>query len=102
MNEAMIDPRKAIESFGDRIFSVTFIKRTNGEIRQMLCRRGVTLGQNHPNSSEHHRQDRDGDLLTVFDIQKRQYRRIPLDAVLNIAGTPQETLPSHRQTSSRR
>lgn len=28
----------------NKIFSVKFIKRTNGEERVMLCRKGVTLG----------------------------------------------------------
>ena len=31
-----------IDSFGHRVFSVWFVKKTNGENREMVCRRKVT------------------------------------------------------------
>ena len=31
-----------ISSFGNKVFSVSFVKKTNGENREMVCRRKVT------------------------------------------------------------
>jgi len=60
------------------IFSVTFIKRTNGELRKMVCRRGVRKslhGGDAPYSFSENK------LLPVYDIQKEQYRTVASESV---------------------
>jgi len=64
-----------------KIFSVQFVKRTNGETRNMLARTGVT---SHLNGVGRNWKDSDHNLLTVFDMQKVAYRCIPLDAIIKI------------------
>lgn len=64
-----------------KIFSVVFTKRSNGETREMNCRKGVTkylkgLGASY-NPSEHN-------LLTVYDLDKEGYRCIPVDGVTKL------------------
>jgi hypothetical protein len=64
-----------------RIFTVDFIKRTNGELRTMVCRRGVRKGitgrgMNYDPLSKA--------LLTVFDVQKNAYRMISLDNLVSL------------------
>ncbi|SET44104.1 hypothetical protein SAMN05216326_12718 [Nitrosomonas marina] len=60
------------------IFSVEFIKRSNGELRKMICRLGVKKhlrGGDKAYNAKHH------NLLTVFDMEKGGYRSIPVDAI---------------------
>ncbi|SEN71139.1 hypothetical protein [Nitrosomonas marina] len=60
------------------IFSVEFIKRSNGELRKMICRLGVKKhlrGGDKAYDAKHH------NLLTVFDMEKGCYRSIPVDAI---------------------
>lgn len=64
------------------IFAVEFVKRTDGTIRRMTCRCGVTKGT-HGGSmgyepSEH-------DLLSVFDVDKQGFRSVPVDALLHLS-----------------
>lgn len=68
---------------GGRIMTVKFIKRTNGEIRVMNCRLGVT---SHLRGGAQTYDPKSRSLLTVFDMQKGQYRNINLDNVLEING----------------
>lgn len=57
-----------------RMFSVTFVKK-NGEVRDMNCMLGVKKhlrgGQQSYDPAEHN-------LLTVFDLVKKDYRNINL------------------------
>lgn len=62
-----------------RIFTVEFIKRTNGELRRMVCRRGVRknlkgTGMAYDPLSKA--------LLTVWDVQKGAYRMINLEQLV--------------------
>ncbi len=63
------------------IFSVDFIKRTNGELRHMVCRKGVTFplkgGPPAYNFSDH-------GLICVYDLQKMGYRTIPLESLIRV------------------
>ena len=61
--------------------TVTFIKRSTGELRKMTCRTGVKRhlqGGSKPYSSNAH------GLITVFDLAKQAYRSIPLDGIQRI------------------
>lgn len=70
-----------------KIFSVTFVKRTTGEIRQMVCRLGVT---SHLAGGEKSFSDEEKGILTVFDTQKQGYRSISCEAVTRIKVDGQE------------
>ena len=71
----------AIKNSDGKIFSVTFVKRTTGEIRAMTCRLGVTK---HLKGGDKAYDPKDYDLVTVFDMQKQGYRSIPIDAILDL------------------
>jgi hypothetical protein len=64
-----------------RIFSVTFIKRTTGEVRRMVCRRGVSVGikgvgmKYSPDTRN---------LMVVWDVQVGGYRMVSLDSLLTL------------------
>ena len=65
-----------------KIFSVDFIKRSTGELRTMTARMGVRKhlkgGNKAYNPSQHN-------LLTVFDMDKRGYRSIPVEAIQRLS-----------------
>jgi len=62
-------------------FYVTFVKRTNGEVREMRCRVGV---KKHLKGGEKKFSDEEKKLLTVFDLDKLAYRSIPLDQIIRV------------------
>lgn len=61
---------------GSTIFRVTFIKRSTGELRTMVCRLGVSRDVNGKGLAYDPKAHK---LLTVFDVQKDGYRCIPLE-----------------------
>lgn len=69
------------EYSSDRIFAVTFVKRTNGEVRTITGRKGVTKGITgrglcfDPQSKG---------LVGIFDVQKDQFRFINLETIISI------------------
>ena len=60
------------------IFSVEFIKRTDGSLRKMICRLGV---KKHLHGGKARYSAKAHDLLTVFDMEQKGYRSIPVDAI---------------------
>jgi hypothetical protein len=64
-----------------RIFSVTFIKRTTGETRTMVARTGVTA---HLKGGDAAYSFSANALLSVYDLQAKGYRSIPLDAIVSL------------------
>lgn len=77
-----------LQEFVDRaresghIFAVEFVKRTDGTIREMLCRTGVTKGTS--GGSMGYRPEDHG-LLSVYDMQRAGFRSIPVDAILHLS-----------------
>lgn len=77
-----------LQEFVDRaresghIFAVEFIKRTDGSIREMLCRTGVTKGT-HGGSMGY--DPKDHGLLSVYDMQKQGFRSIPVENILHLS-----------------
>jgi len=67
---------------GGRIFGVSFVKRTTGELRTMSCRLGVKKflrgGQLAYSPAEKQ-------LLTVFDMGKKAYRCIPIEGIQSLS-----------------
>ncbi len=68
-----------------QIFSVVFKKRTNGEIRKMRCRMGVTK---YLKGGERAYDFKEKNLLPVFDLEKGEYRSIPIEAIITMNGHP--------------
>ena len=60
-----------------KIFSVTFVKK-NGELRKMVCRRGV---KRHLRGGSLGYNARSFKLLPVFDMQKQDYRMINCESI---------------------
>lgn len=63
---------------GNTIFSATFTKK-DGSIRKMLCRLGVTKHLKGGAKKYDY-----NDLLTVFSLDKKQYRTINLNTLEQI------------------
>jgi len=82
-----ISPNEAVEKIeaakgSGRVFGVTFIKRTNGEVRDMNCRGGV---KKHLRGGELAYDPKEKRLVTVFDMAKGDYRSINCDSIIRIA-----------------
>jgi hypothetical protein len=88
MNEIInISPNEAVEKLeaaksSGRVFGVTFIKRTTGEVRDMNCRGGV---RKHLRGGELAYDPKAKRLITVFDMAKGDYRMINCDSIIRIA-----------------
>lgn len=80
-----VSRKKAIEEIENtdgKIFYTEFIKRSNGEKRKMWARKGVTKylkGGDKPYNAD------DKDLITVFDMQKVDYRSIPKENIIKLS-----------------
>lgn len=71
---------------GGKIASVTFIKRSDGSERKMLCRTGVHKGVKGVGAAY----DADSkNLLTVFDMEKEAFRTIPAENVVEVTARKQ-------------
>jgi hypothetical protein len=79
--EEMRDKALDIAYTDGAIFSVTFVKRTTGELRKMVARRGV---KKYLAGGELGYVARDKALLPVFDMQKSEYRCISCDAIQEV------------------
>jgi len=65
-----------------RIFSVTFIKRSDGQERTIIARVGVTAGlKNRPMPFN----PRDSKLIVVFDMMEQQYKCVPIDGIESVS-----------------
>lgn len=73
---------RILEELDDgKIFSVLFIKKTTGEKRQMLARRGVKSAR-HGGELKYDPVARG--LFPVFDVEKEGYRMIPVENIIEI------------------
>ena len=64
------------------IFSVDFIKRGNGKLRKMTCRLGV---KKHLKGGSQAYDSKKRNLLTVFDMENKGYRSIPVEAIQRLS-----------------
>ena len=64
------------------IFTVNFVKRTNGEIRTINCRKGVRKGVTGQGLAF---SPASKGLVSVFDMQKLQFRFIALETILGLS-----------------
>lgn len=79
-----------LRSSNGEIFSVTFTKRTTGELRKMVARIGV---KKYLKGGELGYNAKSRNLLPCFDMQKQAYRMIPVDAVHEIKIHGEEIIP---------
>jgi hypothetical protein len=76
-----LDLSDFLNSTSGKIFRVVFSRRSDGRQREMVCRTGVNSRHNNgtipfdPSSMN---------LFSVYDVQKRAYRFIPLESVICI------------------
>lgn len=70
-----------IQNTKGHVFRATFIKRTTGEVRNMVCRLGVAK---NITGAGLRFDPADKQLLVVFDFQKKNYRMISLDSLTEI------------------
>lgn len=68
-----------IRSRNGKMFGVIFTKRSTGEQREMVCRVGV---KSKLKGGEPAYDFQEKGLIPVFDMQKQEYRSIPLDAII--------------------
>lgn len=78
-----------IEHLGGTIFTATFLKK-DGSIRKMVCRRHVTKGVK--GTGINYAETPDKPYITVYDMQKRDFRNVNLATLLSIK-THGVTLP---------
>lgn len=82
------DAYKLITEQGHRFFKVTFIKKTTGELREMVCRRHVAKGvKGVLPPGERKAADLKANVITVWDAGVRDFRRINLDQVLEVVAS---------------
>lgn len=81
---ATVSVKKAVQFIEEShglIFSLKFIKRTTGELREMNCRTDVTSklkgGEANYDREEYK-------LLLVYDMQKQDYRTVPIEGITEI------------------
>jgi hypothetical protein len=79
--EFMQKVRDKIDSLTSEFFTVQFIKRTTGELRKMRCRKGV---KKYLKGGPPAYDFKEKNLIPVFDLDKEEYRSIPLENVVEL------------------
>lgn len=79
--ETVAHLRSLVYGTHGRFFSIAFVKRTTGETRHMLCRVGVTKGVTGAGKPY---EDKDYNLVTVYDVQKKAFRSVDLETIVDI------------------
>jgi hypothetical protein len=81
----VITPQQAVllmERSRGRIFSVSFVKRTTGELRVMTCRKSVKKGVNGKGLKFDPLKK---SLMTVFDMHKAAWRSVNINTLKAIS-----------------
>lgn len=76
-----VERQNLLELFGNKIVSVSFVKRSTGKARKMVCRVGVTK---HLKGGKASCSATEKGLLRVFDMRAKGYRSIPLENVQSV------------------
>lgn len=74
----LAEAAEMIRNSNGAIFGVDFVKRTTGEVRKMTARLGV---KKHLKGGEAAYDAAAKDLIFVYDITKKAYRSVALDAI---------------------
>ena len=76
------DAKRLVRDYdGGQFFTVTFVKRSDGSLRTMNCRKGV---KKEVNGNGHKYDPESKDLICVRDVQKQAHRMIALDTIKTI------------------
>lgn len=77
----LTEVRKQLLETDGKIFSVRFKKRTDGSIREMICRTGVKkyLKDDPKKPGINFKAN---NLISVYDMEAKGYRSIPLEGVI--------------------
>ena len=78
MTKRIKNIKKGIKGTNGLIFRATFVKQ-DGHIRNMIARIGVTKGLKGSD-----RKAKSEEYLTVFDMEKKAFRTINLDSMLEL------------------
>jgi len=70
-----------LQNTNGKIFRVTFTKRSTGETRILVGRLGVTSALKGGTMSYN---PTDKGLMTVYDVQKKGYRMIPIEGLQEV------------------
>ena len=70
-----------IRIVGNKFFTVEFVKRTTGEVRVMNGRLRV---QKHLKGGDKAYNFSEKNLVSVYDVQKRGYRAVPMESVIRL------------------
>ena len=83
MKISTADALRLILDSDGRLFSVTFVKRSDGSLRSMVARRGVSKGVTGAGMSY---DPADHKLVTVYEFTngEGQFRSIPIDGVTSL------------------
>ena len=80
-----LQARSMVEKYkGNQFFSVTFIKRSDGALRKMNCRKGVHKDVTGAGKKYN---PADKDLVCVRDVKVQGFRSIPLENIVAISMT---------------
>jgi len=75
--------KEMVEGYkGNKFFTVTFVKRTNGELRVMNCRKGV---KKHLKGGVKKYDPKAKNLVCVYDVQSKGYRSIALESIKEVS-----------------
>jgi len=72
---------KLIRGTGGKFFSVTFIKRSNGSKRLMICRAGVKKYLTPNEGKERNFNPSHHDLIPTFSVDSLGYRHISIEGI---------------------
>ncbi len=86
---------KLIRSLEDgKFFTIVFRKRTTGKLRVMNCRQRV---KKHLKGGDTKYSFSEKGLVSVYDVQKRDYRCFALNSLVSIKTNGDEYVVDHRQ-----
>jgi len=68
-----------------KIFGIHFIKRSNSELRTMSCRGCTKSSWDKTDSKPKQSSGKNHELVTVFDMNRKDYRSVPLEGIRQIS-----------------
>ena len=66
------------------VFFTAFFVKADGTFRAMNCRRGVKIGVKGTAPHDRQQEDRQNNVLTVYDVKAKGFRRINLSSLIGL------------------
>ncbi len=92
----LADALKFIRETNGRFFSVCFVKRTTGELREMHCRTGVKV---HLSGGPAAYNFSDKGLVSVWDLKNEGYRTINIEGIQRVKMNGEWFVVIHPETA---